>query len=281
MINIDISNNYVMRILNVTPDSFYDGGRYTLPELALKHAEEMITQGTDIIDIGGCSTRPFSTPPTPEEELNRVLPVIKLIKKHFNVPISIDTYRYIVAKAAIEEGAEIINDIFGLGANSEIPRLLLELNVKPYIVIMHIKGTPQTMQLNPTYQNVLEEIKEYFKERIKLANNLGVPNNKIIIDPGIGFGKTLRHNLEIIYNLHFFKDFNLPLLVGLSRKSFISKALERDIPPEERLIPTALFNLIALQKGANILRVHDVLAARDTIKIYKLHNKFAVPSHIN
>jgi dihydropteroate synthase len=244
-----------MGILNVTPDSFSDGGCYADRQSAIDRALVMEDEGADIIDIGGESTRPGARPVSGSEEIERVVPVIRAVAKRVRVPISVDTSKASVAEAALDAGASIINDISGLSFDSGMAGVAVRYRVP--VVIMHIKGTPRTMQKNPTYRAVVPEIKAYFHERIDYARKAGIPDNMIILDPGIGFGKTLRHNLEIIKRLDEFEGFQKPLLLGHSRKSFIGSLLNA-AHPEDRLEGTAAVSAIGIMKGANIIRVHDV-----------------------
>ncbi|MBU3923263.1 dihydropteroate synthase [Patescibacteria group bacterium] len=254
--SLDFSKKtYLMGILNVTPDSFSDGGRYFDRTLAIKRAYEMVEEGADIIDIGGESTRPGSEPVPLQEEIARTIPVIEEISKKIKVPVSIDTYKAEVAKRALDAGASIVNDISGLRFDPEMPKVVSRYKVP--VVIMHIKGTPKNMQANPIYEALIPEIMDYLRESIKLAVESGIAEDKIIIDPGIGFGKTFDHNLEIIKNLHEFKYLEKPILIGLSRKAFIGKILD-DAPAPERLEGTAAAVAISILNGANIIRVHDV-----------------------
>lgn len=263
--NLDLSaRTHIMGILNITPDSFSDGNRYFDIENAVKRAIEMKSEGADIIDVGGESTRPGSEPVPLEEELRRVIPVIKELSKILSVPISIDTYKSRVAMAAIEAGASIVNDISGLGFDPEMKKVVRDYRVP--VVIMHIKGTPKDMQKNPVYESVVDEIIEYLRERIILALESGINENMIIIDPGIGFGKTPEHNLEILRRLHEFTLLEKPILIGLSRKSFIGKILN-DAPPLERLEGTLSAIAISVFNGANIVRVHDV---KETIRVIRV-----------
>ncbi|PJB14121.1 MAG: dihydropteroate synthase [Flavobacteriales bacterium CG_4_9_14_3_um_filter_32_8] len=251
-----------MGILNVTPDSFFDGGNYLSEENIIQKVNSMEYHGAKIIDVGGYSSRPNATPISEEEELKRIVPIIKLVKTNFpDLLISVDTFRSKVAEKSIEAGANIINDISGGNMDSNMFRCIADLKV-PY-VLMHMQGTPQTMQENPTYQNVVEEVNQFFTEKLNQLTQLGVKD--IILDPGFGFGKTLKHNYELLNNLDKFKTFNLPILVGFSRKSMINKVI--DTTPEEALNGTTVLNTIALMKGANILRVHDVKEANETIKL--------------
>jgi len=257
-------DKFIMGILNVTPDSFSDGGKFYNIDSALKHAEEMVNEGADIIDVGGESTRPYAETVPLEEELRRVIPVIEAIRKKFpQIPISIDTYKSKVAEESLNAGADIINDISGLRFDKKMVDVAQKFNSP--VVVMHIKGTPKDMQKNPEYKDLLRELLEYFEERIDTLKRNGI--EKIIIDPGIGFGKTREQNLEIINRLHEFSMFNLPILIGVSRKSFIGLTLDR--PVSERLYGTLASNMFALIKGASILRVHDILPHRDIIKMYK------------
>jgi len=277
---LDLSTPSVMGILNVTPDSFFDGGKFTDERTLLLHAEKMIAEGADIIDIGACSTRPNANKILEEEELKRLIPAIKLVRNKFaDIIISADTFRSKVAEEAVNAGADMINDVSGGGfviANREEPRVLggkqsqsmfttiAKLKV-PY-VLMHIQGTPQTMQKNPEYKDVVKEVKEYFTEKILQLKKLGATN--IIIDVGFGFGKNLDHNYTLLKNLSEFKSFGLPILTGISRKSMINKLL--GTTPETALNGTTAANTIALMNGANILRVHDVKEAKDAIKIVNI-----------
>jgi len=254
----------IMGILNVTPDSFSDGGLYLDKEAAIQRALAMSSEGADIIDIGGLSTRPGSEEIPIEEELKRVVPVIEALRGRLSIPISIDTYRAEVAEQALRAGADIVNDISGLRFDPKMKEVVSRY--KAPIVIMHIKGTPRDMQKDPRYQNLIAEITDYLKEGIKIAKQSGIPEERIIIDPGIGFGKTLEHNLEIIRNLSSFKSLGRPILIGVSRKSFIGKILD-DAPPSERLEGTLSAISISVFNGANIVRVHDVKEASKAVRI--------------
>lgn len=262
---LDLSTPRVMGILNITPDSFYDGGKYANLKDILIHTEKMLTEGADIIDIGAISTKPGSIEVSEGAESARLIPVLKEIKKRFpNAIISIDTFRHGIAERAIESGAHIINDISGGALDHKMFETIARLKV-PYI-IMHMQGTPQTMQLAPNYKNIVHEIISYFSEKSRQLKQLGL--HDIIIDPGFGFGKTLKHNYEIINHLEDFNLLEMPVLVGISRKSMIYKAL--NISPDEALNGTTALHVTALQKGATILRVHDVKEAVDVIKISEL-----------
>ncbi len=246
---------YLMGILNVTPDSFSDGGLYLAPERALDRALEMVDEGADIIDIGGESTRPGAESVSLEEELRRTIPIIEKLSHRLNVPISIDTYKAEVARQAIEAGASIVNDISALRFDPEMVSVVAGHDVG--VVLMHIKGTPRDMQKDPRYDDLLGEIKSYLSESIELARKHGIAPERIMVDPGIGFGKRFEDNLRIIGNLPFLKDLGYPILVGPSRKSFIGHILD-GLPPAERVEGTASAVAISVLNGANIVRVHDV-----------------------
>jgi dihydropteroate synthase len=259
----------IMGIINVTPDSFSDGGQFFDAEKAIEHAKRMAMEGADIIDIGGESTRPGSEPVTMEEEMRRVIPVIEGIANEVKVPISIDTCKSEVAKAALEKGASMVNDISALRFDPKIADVVVEHDVP--LVLMHMKDKPNNMQVNPTYTSVLSEIREFLRERVEFAASKGVPRESIIIDPGIGFGKTVEHNYEIIKKLEDLKSLDLPILIGTSRKSFIGKTLGLDV--DERLEGTLATITMSIINGADVVRVHDVKealrAARMTDAIYR------------
>ena len=262
----------VMGILNVTPDSFYDGDKYYDIEDALNRARRMIDDGADIIDIGGESTRPDSTYVSADEETRRIVPVIKELSKEIQIPISIDTYKAEVADKAIKAGAQIINDISGLQADKEMVRVAAANNTP--IIIMHIKGCPHDFPKDPVYVELIPEIISFLERRIEYSVKSGIAHDKIIIDPGIGFGKGVKHNIEILRHLNKFKCLELPIMIGTSRKSFISKVLNlpesNDIKENDsRLIGTLVTLVIAVLNGANIVRVHDVKDAVQAIKMYK------------
>lgn len=245
----------IMGILNITPDSFSDGGDFFEKNIAIDRALEMVEQGADIIDIGGESTRPFSDSVSLKEEISRVIPVIEGICKESDVCISIDTTKSKVASEALEAGASVINDISAMEIDSLMVDVALKFNCP--IVLMHMKGIPKNMQDNPQYQSLISDIKEYLLARIDFVVSKGIDRNKIIIDPGIGFGKTVENNFEIINNLDQFVKMNLPVLLGASRKSFIGVSL--NLPENDRLEGSIAANIIGLQKGAKIFRVHDVV----------------------
>ena len=255
---------YLMGILNVTPDSFSDGGEFNNIESALKQAQYMIENGADIIDIGGQSTRPGSEQISLETEINRVIPIIKAIRTNYAIPISIDTTRAIVAAQAIKAGADIINDISGGTFDSEMFSTAAKLEVP--IILMHIRGTPKTMQQMTDYQDLIGEIISFFNTQINKAVNAGVDRENIIIDPGIGFAKNALQNIELLKKLSEFKTLELPILVGASRKSFIGHILNKT-DPKERVWGTAAACCKAIAGGANILRVHDVPQMYDVIRV--------------
>jgi len=253
----------LMGVLNVTPDSFSDGGLFFDKEAAIAHGLKMVEEGADLIDIGGESTRPGSKPLGLDEELRRVIPVIESLAKEMDVPISIDTYKSDVAKKAIEAGAQIINDITGLQLDPSLSQVAAKEDVP--LVLMHIRGNPETMQKNIHYESLFSEIIQHLKDSIQRAESAGVDPEKIIIDPGIGFGKTLDDNLLILKNLQEFKILGKPLLLGTSRKSFIGKILNADV--NERLEGTLSSIVVGVLNGAHIIRCHDVIQAKKAIAI--------------
>ena len=268
-LNLDPKEVLIMGVLNATPDSFSDGGKFNSPDKALERAKEMEAEGADIIDVGGESSRPGAETVPEGEELERTIPVIKKIKKESNLPISIDTYKANVAQRALEEGAEIVNDISALRFDPEMAEVVAEKGAN--VILMHMQGRPQNMQENPTYEDVVEDIFNFLKARINYAQENGISADKIIIDPGIGFGKTVEDNFRILQNLEKFKRLEKPLLLGTSRKSFIGKAL--NTPLGERLEGTIASNVVGIMKGANILRVHDVNAIKRAADITIRCNK--------
>ena len=259
---IDLTSPKVMGILNVTPNSFYDGGKHSDDESVLFQVEKMLSEGATFIDIGAYSSKPSAEFVSEEEEISRLIPVIQLVLNHFpDTLISVDTFRAKVAKAAIEKGACIINDISAGSLDAEMMATVAKLHV-PYIM-MHMKGNPQTMQSMANYENITKEMLFYFSEKVAQARSLGISD--LLIDPGFGFAKTKDQNFDVMNNLELFQMLELPILVGVSRKSMIYKTLETS--PEFALNGTTVLNTIALQKGANILRVHDVKEAMETIKL--------------
>lgn len=244
----------VMGILNLTPDSFSDGGLYYDRKTAFLRACQIEEDGADILDIGGESTRPGSESVKAEDEIDRVIPLIRKLKKTIRIPISIDTSKSKVARLALEYGASMVNDVTGLRGDSSMASVVARYKVP--VVIMHMKGLPRTMQINPKYRNLIPEIILSLKEGIRIARSAGIDKDKIIIDPGIGFGKTTRHNLQILNRLSEFKKLGYALLIGTSRKSFIGNIL--DLPVDMRLMGTAATVAVAISHGADIVRVHDV-----------------------
>jgi dihydropteroate synthase len=244
-----------MGILNVTPDSFSDGGLFAGRDAAVAHARALAAEGADIIDIGGESTRPGALPLSEDEELRRVLPVIERIAADIPVPVSIDTYKAGVARKALAAGASIVNDISGLRFSSDMAPIVADHGAA--VVIMHIKGTPRDMQVDPVYEDVVGEIMDYLDESAAIALKAGIAGDRILIDPGIGFGKTLQHNLEIINRLDEFTALGYPIVMGTSRKRFIGTVLNI-AEPRDRVEGTAATVALAIERGAHIVRVHDV-----------------------
>lgn len=265
---VDLSSPKIMGILNLTPDSFYDGGRYKTDRQALDQTGKMLTEGAFFIDVGGQSTRPTSTFLTAEEEKRRVIPLIDMILKEFpDTLLSVDTFYSEIAKAAVEHGAALINDISAGNLDIEMMSTVAELQV-PYIM-MHMRGTPQTMQSNTNYTNLLQEILFYFSKKIKQARDMGI--NDLLVDPGFGFSKTARQNFELLKKLKLFKSLELPILMGVSRKSTIYKTL--NISPKEALNGTTALHMLCLLNGANILRVHDVKEARECLDLFLAYER--------
>jgi dihydropteroate synthase len=258
------SRTHVMGILNVTPDSFSDGGQYADAERALAHARDMAAAGADIIDIGGESTRPGAAPLAEEDELRRIIPLIERLSSELTVPISVDTYKSSVAKRAIEAGAAIVNDISGLRFSHDMANVVADSGAA--VVIMHIKGTPRDMQRDPVYDDVVGEVMAYLEEGIAIAVKAGVDREKILIDPGIGFGKTLEHNLIILNRLEEFRALGRPILLGTSRKKFIGAILGIPVP-EHRGDGTAATVALGIERGAQVVRVHDVARIAQVAKM--------------
>lgn len=251
---IDLTNRaMIMGVLNVTPDSFSDGGEFFATEVAVKHGIEMARQGADIVDVGGESTRPGAKPTSPNEEMNRVLGVLEQISRSVLVHLSIDTSKAAVARAAIASGASIINDVTGGRGDPALLPLAAEKGVA--LILMHMQGTPETMQTNPTYNEVVREVADFFRQQFAQAVRCGVDPLCIAFDPGIGFGKTVAHNLELLGNLPLLRVENRPLVVGVSRKSFLGKI--SGLPADRTSATIALTSLLRA-RGANVLRVHDV-----------------------
>ena len=262
---IDLSTPKVMGILNITPDSFFDGGKYKDEKAILLQVEKMLQDGATFIDVGAYSSRPGAKHISEEEEINRIVPVVKLLISHFpTILISIDTFRSKVAQKCIEAGAAIINDISGGDLDDKMFDVVANIQV-PYIV-MHMQGNPQNMQEAPTYENIVTEVFYELSKKVEKLNALHV--HDVILDVGFGFGKSVAHNYELLKNLDYFQQMELPVLTGVSRKSMLYKPL--DITPQEALNATTIANTIALQKGTQILRVHDVKEAVETVKILEL-----------
>lgn len=265
---IDLSTPKVMGILNVTPNSFFDGGKYKNESEIRSQVEKMLNDGATFIDIGAYSSKPNAEFVSEAEELQRIVPIVNLILKHFpETLLSIDTFRSEVAKACIENGAAIINDISAGNLDDKMLETIAKYNV-PYIM-MHMRGTPQTMQSMTDYENIVKEMLFYFSEKVAKARSLGI--NDLIVDPGFGFAKTIEQNYEVLQKLDLFSTLELPILVGFSRKSMIYKALNSNA--ENALNGTTVLNSIALTKGANILRVHDVKEAMECAALYNLTTK--------
>ena len=250
-------------VLNVTPDSFSDGGRYLDPENAIARGVKLAEEGADLIDIGGESSRPGARPVSAEEELERVVPVIRGLRRALSVPLSIDTYKARVARVAIEEGVDVVNDISAMRFDPEMVRVIAAAKVP--VVLMHMQGTPRTMQERPYYRDVVEEVKGFLQKRIEFALESGVGPEQILVDPGIGFGKELEHNLALLRGLPALASLGRPILVGPSRKTFIGKIL--GVGPEERLEGSLAAAVAAVLAGANMIRIHDVREARRAIGI--------------
>jgi dihydropteroate synthase len=257
----------VMGILNVTPDSFSDAGRFFAPAAALEHARAMAEAGADIIDVGGESTRPGAARISLDEEVDRVLPIIEKVKQELGILVSVDTSREEVARLAVEEGgADLVNDISGMRFSEHMAAAVAELNVP--VIVMHIQGTPEDMQRRPSYADVVSELKDYFRERIDFAMSRGVKKEKIILDPGIGFGKRLEDNIAILRQLKEFAEFELPVMVGVSRKSFLG-LLSGEKAADRRDAETIAAGLVAVGNGAAMLRVHDVAAMVKALKVWR------------
>jgi dihydropteroate synthase len=249
----------IMGVINVTPDSFADGGLFFNQDTAVGHALALAEAGADILDIGGESTRPFSDPTPLEEELRRVIPVLERVRARTSVTISIDTYKSRVARAALEAGAHIINDISALRFDPDMVHLARETGAP--VILMHMQGNPKDMQAKPHYEDLMGELRAFFQERLDFAQAHGLSRELLVLDPGIGFGKTFQHNMEILNNLDAFLNFGCPLLIGPSRKAFVGHLLG-GLPPADRDIGTLAALAVSVQRGAHILRVHNVAYAR-------------------
>jgi dihydropteroate synthase len=251
----------IMGVLNITPDSFSDAGRFFERDLALRQAQDLIHAGADVLDIGGESTRPFADPISVDMELQRVLPIIEGIRRLSDIPISIDTVKAEVARQAIAAGADIINDITALAFDADMVKLAAATGVP--VILMHMQGSPQTMQVSPHYASPFSEIIAFLEDRIQFATRNGVDREQIVVDPGIGFGKTVAHNLLLIRNLEYFHVIERPILVGTSRKRYIGTILNR--PVEDRELGTAVAHSFAVAAGVHLLRVHDVALHRQVV----------------
>lgn len=258
----------VMGILNVTPDSFFDGGKFIQESHIANHVQQLVNNGADIIDVGGVSTRPGATEISIDEEWERLDPALKVLaKKHKDILISVDTYKSVIAQRAVESGAHIVNDISGGTFDNKMLNTVAKLNVP--CMLMHIQGSPATMQQNPVYSNVINDVIDFLAGQIIKARNAGI--NDIIVDPGFGFGKTVEHNYSLLKNLSFIKEMTrCEVLVGLSRKSMINKVL--GTKPEDALNGTTALNMLALNNGAKILRVHDVKEAKQCVKLFEAYD---------
>lgn len=259
---LDLTRPRVMGIVNVTPDSFSDGGKYSSVDLAVEHALQLIAEGADILDIGGESTRPGAEPVSLDEELRRVVPVIEALSKVTTVPLSVDTYKPEVMRAAIKAGADIVNDICALRENGAL-EIVAASNAG--ICLMHMQGVPQTMQLNPQYADVVAEVKQFLADRVEACLAHGIAGERITLDPGFGFGKTTAHNVALIQHLDRFAELGFPLLVGLSRKAVLGRIAGGD--EQQRLHAGLAASVISVMKGAKIVRVHDVKATVDALKV--------------
>jgi dihydropteroate synthase len=255
---------YLMGILNVTPDSFSDGGQFNTLDAALSQAKTMAANGADVIDLGGQSTRPGAGQISLEEELNRVIPIITKIRQDLSIPISIDTTRAAVARAAVEAGADLVNDISGATFDEQMLSVVADLKVP--LILMHIRGTPKTMATLTDYQDLIGEIYQFLSARIEAAIKAGIRRSQLIIDPGIGFAKNYQQNLELLRNIPAFSPLGLPILIGTSRKSFIGKIINRD-EPQQRVWGTAATCCAAIERGADLLRIHDVAQMYDVARV--------------
>lgn len=265
---LDLSIPRVMGILNVTPDSFYDGGRFKRIDAALKHAEQMVLEGADILDVGGESTRPGAAGVSATEEIDRVMPIIEQLTYSFDIPVSIDTSKADVMHAAVQAGAGLINDVFALQQEGA---LAIAAAAPVPVCLMHMQGNPRTMQSAPSYHNVVEEVMRFLTGRVQVCEKAGIQRRRILVDPGFGFGKTLIHNLQLLGSLGRFAELKLPVLVGISRKSMLGaivadiRGQEGAVGVDQRLYAGIGAAVMAAMKGANILRVHDVRATKEAL----------------
>ncbi len=267
---LDLSRPRVMGILNVTPDSFSDGGDFVSPQVAIERARLMVEEGADIIDIGGESTRPGARPVSEQEELERVIPVIQAIASELPVPVSIDTSKPGVMREAVSAGAGMINDVMALRTSGAL-EAARDAGVP--VCLMHMQGEPRTMQQDPEYGDVVEDLLQFFRERMQACSEAGIPRERLLLDPGFGFGKRLEHNVALLARLERFSELGLPLLVGISRKSMIG-ALLGDAPVNERLHGSVAAALLAVERGAAIVRVHDVKPTVDALKLFQAVREF-------
>ncbi len=262
---IQVPDPVLMGILNVTPDSFSDGGEFFGVKPAVVQAEKMLDEGAHMIDVGGESTRPGSDPVSPEEELRRVLPVARgILESRPKATVSIDTYRASIAEAALDAGARVVNDVTALRGDSKMAGLIAERGCP--VVLMHMLGEPKSMQRDPRYENVVREVRDFLVSRVEYAISAGVREENVILDPGIGFGKTLRHNLELLNGLNVFVELGFFVLVGASRKSFLGKILGSDATGD-RLFGTVATNVIAYERGVTLFRVHDIRANKEALEV--------------
>lgn len=261
--DIDLQRPCIMGILNLTPDSFSDGGLFVKKDQAIEHVKQMISEGADIIDVGGESTRPGATDVSVDEECQRVIPVIEMIRDFSDIPVSIDTSKVEVMQQAVNAGASMINDVNALRAEGAV-ELAAKLNVP--VCLMHMQGKPRTMQHTPEYEDVVKEVKDFLRQRIDTCVKAGIKQENIVIDPGFGFGKTLDHNLSLFKHLNDFNELGSPVLVGVSRKSMIGAVLD-NVPANERLYGSVALATLAVWMNAKILRVHDVKATLDALKL--------------
>ena len=259
---LDLSRPLVMGVVNVTPDSFSDGGRFLAPDAAIEHALRLIAEGADIVDVGGESSRPGAAPVGVEEETARVVPVVRALRDA-PVPVSVDTMKPEVMRAALAEGAAMVNDITALAAPGALPVLAAS---DCAVCVMHMQGEPRTMQASPSYQDVVREVREFLSARVAAAERAGISRGRLLIDPGFGFGKTVEHNLELLRRLREFCAIGVPVLAGWSRKSSLGRITGR--PAADRLAASIAAALIAVQNGAQIVRVHDVAATRDALAVW-------------
>jgi dihydropteroate synthase len=259
---LDLKTPHVMGIVNVTPDSFSDGGQFEVTEKAIHHALSLVEEGADILDIGGESTRPNATPVSAEDELNRVIPVIEALVGKINIPISIDTYKPQVMQAAIKAGASMVNDVRALQESGAL-QIVADSHVG--VCLMHMQGTPQTMQINPEYEDIVAEVTQFLTERMQACIKAGIEKSRLVIDPGFGFGKSRAHNIALIRQLEALARIGSPLLVGLSRKSVLGQMTGNDV--DARLYASVAASVVSAMKGARILRVHDVKATKVALKV--------------